>query len=371
MQISAAWMDVLPQDWWQTAYRTHQWGKQIFGLMHRMTSTQATRWLVSILRNAEAATEVRAEGHEKITVSEATVQEIQSRYEKLLEVDLTEAQAGYYPPSLLFDTPWGDFFQYYPQLWLELPEISQRVAWRQYQSFDPSINTEGYPPYYLQNFHHQTNGYLSTKSANLYDLQVDLLFGGSADAMRRRIIRPLKTYLSTSEPCRILDVATGTGRTLRLLRAAFPHPQTSLCGLDLSPAYLRKANDLLRELPDEVPQLVQANAEAIPFADATFEAVTCVFLFHELPRAARQQVINEISRVLKPGGVAVVCDSIQMADSPELQESMQAFAQIFHEPYYRDYIGDDLGLRFQQAGCEVIEESSHYVSHYITAHKLT
>jgi ubiquinone/menaquinone biosynthesis C-methylase UbiE len=370
MQVSADWMNGLPQEWWQTAYRTHQWGKQIFGLMHRMASTQATRWFVSVLRNPEFASEAEAEGQKPFSVSEATVQEIQSRYEKLLDVDLNEAEAGYYPPSLLFDTPWGDFFQYYPQLWLEIPEISQRVAWRQYQSFDSSINTEGYPPYYLQNFHHQTNGYLSAKSAHLYDLQVDLLFGGSTDAMRRRIIRPLKTYLSTPEPLRMLDVATGTGRTLRLLRAAFPHPQTSLCGLDLSPAYLRKANDVLRELPNQIPQLVQANAESIPFADATFEAVTCVFLFHELPRAARQQVIHEISRVLKPGGIAVVCDSIQMGDSPELQESMQAFAQIFHEPYYRDYICDNLTFRFQQAGCEVLEESSHYLSHYITVRKL-
>jgi len=51
------------------------------------------------------------------------------------------------------------------------------------------IETAGYPSYYA-NFHHQTNGYFSDLSANLYDLQVEILFGGSADAMRRRIIAP-------------------------------------------------------------------------------------------------------------------------------------------------------------------------------------
>ena len=44
--------------------------------------------------------------------------------------------------------------------------------------------------YYLQNFHYQTDGYLSDLSANLYDLQVEILFNGAADAMRRRIITP-------------------------------------------------------------------------------------------------------------------------------------------------------------------------------------
>ena len=46
---------------------------------------------------------------------------------------------------------------------------------------DPSL----YPDYY-QNFHHQTDGYLSDHQA-LYDLQVEILFNGSADAMRRRV----------------------------------------------------------------------------------------------------------------------------------------------------------------------------------------
>lgn len=48
----------------------------------------------------------------------------------------------------------------------------------------------------MQNFHHQTNGYLSDLSANLYDLQVEIFFGGLADAMRRYILAPLKRGLA-------------------------------------------------------------------------------------------------------------------------------------------------------------------------------
>jgi hypothetical protein len=79
----------------------------------------------------------------------------------------------------------------------------------------------------VQNFHHQTNGYLSDLSANLYDLQVEILFGGLADAMRRYILAPLKRGLAKfqslpQKQIRILDVAYRTGLTLKMIRAALP-----------------------------------------------------------------------------------------------------------------------------------------------------
>jgi hypothetical protein len=79
----------------------------------------------------------------------------------------------------------------------------------------------------VQNFHHQTNGYLSDLSANLYDLQVEILFGGLADAMRQYILAPLKRGLAKfqslpQKQIRILDVAYRTGLTLKMIRAALP-----------------------------------------------------------------------------------------------------------------------------------------------------
>jgi ubiquinone/menaquinone biosynthesis C-methylase UbiE len=67
---------------------------------------------------------------------------------------------------------------------------------------------------------------------------------------------------------------------------------------DLSPAYLRKANQTLSQIPGELPQLLQANAEELPYLDNYFHAVTCVFLFHELPAAARQQIIEQCLELL-------------------------------------------------------------------------
>ena len=65
-------------------------------------------------------------------------------------------------------------------------------------------------------------------------------------------------------------------------------------------------------------EFVQARAEAMPFPDASFDAVTCVYLLHELPADARAAVAKEVARVLKPGGLLVVADSIQLGDRPRL-----------------------------------------------------
>jgi ubiquinone/menaquinone biosynthesis C-methylase UbiE len=227
------------------------------------------------------------------------------------------------------------------------------------------VETDAFPDYYLQNFHHQTDGYLSDTSASLYDLQVEILFNGTADPMRRRVIAPLLQGLGSfsdrpASQIRVLDLATGTGRTLMQLRGALPNAQ--LVGLDLSKAYLRQANRWLADVPGELPQLVQGNAEATPFADGSVQAVTCVFLLHELPPQARQNVLDEAFRVLEPGGVFVLADSVQLADSPQFELAMENFRRAFHEPYYPDYIRDDINARLSSAGFEAVSAASHYMT---------
>jgi ubiquinone/menaquinone biosynthesis C-methylase UbiE len=337
-------------------YQTFQQSKNYFGLAHKMLST---RLMNLISPTAQTAKPIPTE----------LLLKLRERLNNLLEVDWQDAERGLYPVSLLFDNPWEDFFRYYPMVWLDLPQIWERANQKQYQVFSPGVQVEDYPSYYVQNFHHQTDGYFSDLSANLYDLQVEILFGGSADPMRRRILAPIKAYVEASgqRKARILDVACGTGRTLKMLRAALP--QASLYGVDLSPAYLRKANELLSQISGELPQLLQGNAEELPYVDNYFHVVSSVFLFHELPAAVRQTVINECFRVTKPGGMFVICDSIQMSDSPEMEPLMDNFHETFHEPYYKHYTTDNLVERLQEAGFESIETQVHFMSKYLIARK--
>jgi ubiquinone/menaquinone biosynthesis C-methylase UbiE len=340
-------------------YQTFQQGKNYFGLAHKIISTR----LMNLISPSD---------HKAAPIPPSILLNINERLSELLEVDWQDAEQGVYPTSLLFDNPWEDFFKYYPALVIDTAAIWERAKQKKYQDFSMHLTTDGYPSYYVQNFHNQTDGYLSEASANLYDLQVEILFGGSADAMRRRILAPLKqglTSFSDVSPrqIRILDIACGTGRTLKAIRSTLP--QASLFGTDLSPAYLRKANESLLQIPGELPQLVQANAEELPYLDNYFHAVTSVFLFHELPASARQNVINECFRVVKPGGTFIICDSIQLSDAPELELIMDNFHETFHEPYYRHYISDDLTERLKKAGFIDIETQSHFMSKYLIARK--
>jgi ubiquinone/menaquinone biosynthesis C-methylase UbiE len=361
--------DALADNLTKLAYQAVQRGKQVFGLTHKQVSTRVMNWVAPVDRV------------EPNRLSQAQLDFLQRQLEALMEQDWTDAQQGVYPIGLLFDHAWEDFLRYYPMVVLDVPKIWERATQKRHQDFAADIKTDGYPSYYVQNFHHQTDGYFSDLSANLYDIQVEILFNGSADAMRRRILAPLKRELEvirqaldntqpTLQPLKVLDVACGTGRTLRMIRETVP--EAALYGVDLSAAYLRKANQVLSESTGSagvLPQLMQANAEQLPYVENYFEAVTSVFLFHELPPQVRQTVIAQCFRVLKPGGVLVICDSIQVADTPEFGPMLENFPAMFHEPYYRHYINDDISGHLAAAGFELIEVFVCFMSKYWIARK--
>ncbi len=62
--------------------------------------------------------------------------------------------------------------------------------------------------------------------------------------------------------------------------------------------------------------------------------VVCVYLFHELPKPIRSRAAAEFFRVLKPGGLLVLTDSVQVGDRPAWDNSIGVFGD-FNEPYYR------------------------------------
>ena len=98
--------------------------------------------------------------------------------------------------------------------------------------------------------------------------------------------------------------------------------------------------------------------------------VTSVYLFHELPSAARRTVLAEMYRVLRPGGLLVIEDSAQLAESGELAFFLGRFVAEFHEPFYRDYVSDDLALPLAEAGFRVESVEPHFVSKVFVARKV-
>jgi ubiquinone/menaquinone biosynthesis C-methylase UbiE len=100
----------------------------------------------------------------------------------------------------------------------------------------------------------------------------------------------------------VLEVAVGTGLNL----TCYP-PEVRLTGVDLSPGMLAIARRRAAELGRPV-DLREANAEALPFADASFDTVVCTLSLCAVPdnRAA----ILEMRRVLRPGGRLLLLDHV-------------------------------------------------------------
>lgn len=202
-----------------------------------------------------------------------------------------------------------------------------------------------YPAYYRQNFHFQTGGWFTAESARRYEGQVETLFAGTAGAMRRRALSLLAQAWRDRDQRSLVvaDVACGSGGFLKDLARAFP--RAKVFGVDLSLAYLEEARARAG-----VATVIQAQAEHLPFADGSLDAVACIYLFHELPPRVRPIIAAELARVLKPGGFLAFADSIQPSDEPRLARLLEVFPAYFHEPYYSDYGTLDLAGLFAAHG---------------------
>lgn len=297
----------------------------------------------------------------------AAIDALHQRFVALLTDDLDNVERGVYPRALL-DLPWGDYLKVVPEALRDGPRLVARARRRAHDDLPSDVPRDRYPAYYLRNFHWQTDGWLSDRSARLYDLSVEVLFGGTADVMRRMAIPPVVSAIGDApsgrprgDGARVLDLACGTGRFLLQLQRALPGAR--LYGVDLSPNYVDRARALLADVPEVT--LLADDAEALPFRDGLFDVVTSVFLFHELPRDVRRRVLGEARRVLRPGGRLVVCDSAQRADASELAFFLDAFGDLYHEPYYKSYLADDLEALFHEAGFVEVTARSHFLSRVV------
>jgi ubiquinone/menaquinone biosynthesis C-methylase UbiE len=313
---------------------------------------EATRWMSRLPRPRLAGAEIRA---------------VMRRREELHARDLGNVEAGLYPRELLFDIPVARYVRALPRLLRDTPRMVRRKKAGAFRDI-PVVDKQRYPAYYRRTFHWQTDGYFTDHSAELYELGVELLFRGTADVMRRQVIPPVTRAVRAAGGAgqlRVLDVACGTGRTLHQLAVA--HPALRLYGVDLSPAYVRLARRRLADVAEAA--LSVENAEALPFADAAFDIATSVYLFHELPRNARRNVAREMFRVVRPGGVVIIEDSAQLAESAEIASALRAFPGEFHEPFYADYLEDDLAALFAEAGFVIESAEPEFVAKVVVARR--
>lgn len=220
------------------------------------------------------------------------------------------------------------------------------------------------PDYFNNTFHYQTDGWLSSKSAGVYETSTETLFVGRQDAMQRTTLLLLSDALESKDPSQVsaLEVGCGTGRFATFVKDNYPAIDLTLT--DLSPFYLQEARNNMKYWKRmRAPSLslsgvdgngttfIQTPAESLDIPSESMDIVYSVYLFHEIPADVQDKAAAEMARVLKPGGMLVITDSVQLGDRPSMDETLGNFGD-FNEPFYRAYIERDLGALFESVGLE-------------------
>lgn len=109
-------------------------------------------------------------------------------------------------------------------------------------------------------------------------------------------------------PFDLLDIGCGTG-TWTAMVAGSPLPSRMVIGLDYSEKMCHVAHDKAKAIHQGAPVFLKGDAEHLPFADASFDVITCSHSFHHYPHQA--EAIRGMRRILRPGGRLMLIDGFR------------------------------------------------------------
>jgi ubiquinone/menaquinone biosynthesis C-methylase UbiE len=148
---------------------------------------------------------------------------------------------------------------------------------------------------------------------------------------------------------KILDLCCGSGQTTQFLVQRSRH----VTGLDASPLSIRRAQQ-------NVPQAtyIEAFAEKIPLSDNEFDLVHTSAAMHEMKAEQLRQILQEVYRVLKPGGYFAMVD-FHAPTNPIFVPGLAVFFWLFETETAWQLIKTDLAELLTEIGFQVRDRTLH------------
>jgi ubiquinone/menaquinone biosynthesis C-methylase UbiE len=187
--------------------------------------------------------------------------------------------------------------------------------------------------------------------SKFYDL-FDLIFllGGKGNPR----LGLLDVISNTSQ--HILDVCVGTAASSLLV--ASHNAKNHILGIDISNEMLAVAHRKIAQKKLANVEVQNMSATAMQFADDSFDVVMVSFALHEFEKGLREKVFQEVSRVLKPGGIFCVLDFARQDN--RLNRVFMKGWTLIEPPCFADFL--DLDWRVHLKAYGLCLESEHEFS---------
>lgn len=188
---------------------------------------------------------------------------------------------------------------------------------------------------------------LSYRYQWLYDAiaRLSALSVGGEKRFRQLALAGLKVTPQT----RILDLCCGSGQATQFL---LQYSQ-QVTGLDASPKSLQRAR---QNVPGA--EYVEGLAEQMPFGDRCFDLVHVSVALHEMAPVQLQQILQEVYRVLQPGGMLAIVD-LHAPTNWLFWPGLSAFVLLFETETAWQFLKTDLPQLLQEIGFQLNRYTLH------------
>ena len=160
------------------------------------------------------------------------------------------------------------------------------------------------------------------------------LLGRYSDGGGQAIADWMKANRPDFAPKRILDIGCGMGHNV--LPIAKKYPNAEVIAIDTSVPMLRYGHARAQVLGFDKVIFQQADASKLPFEDNSFDWVQTTMFLHETGGKSIYNIMKEIHRVLKPGGITLHIEQPQYTDEMSLYEKFIRDWDAYNnsEPYW-------------------------------------